>query len=96
MSGINRRRFKGNRRTFMSKWQEQEKRILAVIGDEDADPHEAMQLWYKHLTAHLTLPCEVTGIEDLQWEEFYVMGPGSRAEYQRLRRKRPSYRDVFN
>jgi hypothetical protein len=49
----------------------------------------------RHLVSHLSLPCEVTGIEDFQWEEFYVIGPGDKAEYDRLRRNRPSYRDVF-
>jgi hypothetical protein len=41
------------------------------------------------------LPCEVTGIEDFQWEEFYVFGPGNKMEYQKLRMNRPSYQDVF-
>jgi hypothetical protein len=41
------------------------------------------------------LPCEVTGVEDFRWEEFYVFGPGSKREYQQLRQDQPSYRDVF-
>lgn len=79
----------------MKEWDEQKQRILAVIGDEDINPDDGMKLWYRHLAAHLALPCDVTGIEDFQWEEFYVLGPGDKTEYQRLRRKRPSYRDVF-
>ena len=79
----------------MKKQQEQERRILAVIGDYDTSTRKAFQLWYKNLSANLTLPCETTGIEDFRWEEFYVFGPGNRAEYQRLRRDRPSYKDVF-
>jgi len=76
-------------------WRESEQRILALIGDEDIERDEAIHLWYRHLLAHLKLPCDVTGIEDFQCEEFYVLGPGSKTEYQRLRKNRPSYRDVF-
>jgi hypothetical protein len=74
---------------------EQEQRILAVIGDEDVEPDEAIRHWYCHLLSRLKLPCEVAGIEDFQWEEFYVFGPGNKTEYQALRRNRPSYRDIF-
>jgi hypothetical protein len=76
-------------------WREQEQRILAVIGDEDLDPVAATPRWYGHMASCLRLPCDVTGIEDFQWEEFYVLGPGDKAEYKRLQRARPSYRDVF-
>ena len=40
-------------------------------------------------------PCEVTGYEDFQWEEFYVFGPGSKEEYERLKKTQPSYRDRY-
>jgi len=74
---------------------QQDQRILAVIGNEEVASDEAQRHWYKHLISCLKLPCEVTGIEDFQWEEFYVVGPGDKIEYQKLRRKRPSYRDIF-
>jgi len=38
----------------------------------------------------------VTGIEDFQWEEFYVIGPGDQKEYQQLKKSRPSYRDRYD
>lgn len=79
----------------MKKWHEQEQRILTVIGNEDVEPGAALQLWYRHLLKSLRLPFEVTGIEDFQWEEFYVLGPGDKTEYQQLRKNRPSYRDLF-
>jgi len=75
--------------------REQEQRIISVIGDEDAEPAEAFSRWYDYLNMSLSLPCEVTGVEDFQWEEFYVLGPGSADEYKRLRQDRPSYRDMF-
>jgi len=79
----------------MSDWDEQEQRILAVIGDEDVEGDEAYRRWYEYLSSRLVLPCDVTGIEDFQWEEFYVIGPGDKAEYKRLRKNQPSYQDVF-
>ena len=79
----------------MNDWHEQEERILAVIGGEDVEGDEAYQRWYDYLTSRLVLPCDVTGIEDFQWEEFFVLGPGDKAEYKRLQRNQPSYRDVF-
>ena len=79
----------------MKESHRQDQRILAVIGSEDVESEEALRHWYEHLLSCLKLPCEVTGIEDFQWEEFYVVGPGDKTEYQNLRRKRPSYRDIF-
>ena len=52
-------------------------------------------MFFEHLRRSLVLPCEVTGIEDFQWEEVYVIGPGSRKEYERLKKHQPSYRDRF-
>jgi len=79
----------------MSKAREQERRILAAISDLDVKDEVAFRRWYKYLASHLTLPFDVTGIEDFQWEEFFVLGPANKAVYKRLQRKRPSYRDVF-
>ncbi len=31
----------------------------------------------------------------LRWEEYYVIGPGDRKEYERLRKNQPSYKDIF-
>jgi hypothetical protein len=66
-----------------------------VIGNEDVDASAGIQLWYRHLLSRLRFPCGVTGIEDFQWEEFYVVGPGNNTEYRELRKNRPSYRDLF-
>jgi hypothetical protein len=75
----------------------QDKRITAVIGDsEDLDLESSVQLYCEHLQRSLTLPCEVTGIEDFRWEEFYVIGPGNKKEYARLKENQPSYRDRYD
>lgn len=37
----------------------------------------------------------MTGIEDFSWEEYYIIGPGSKKEHDRLRKTRPSYLDTY-
>ena len=74
----------------------QDKRILAVIGDdENVEFDEARTLYYQHLKTTLILPCEVTGIEDFNWEEIYVFGPGDQEEYENLKKTQPSYTDKY-
>ena len=74
----------------------QDKRIIAVIGEsEDLDSDEARSLFYQHLKTNLSLPCEVTGVEDFRWEEIYVFGPGNQEEYEHLKKTQPSYTDKY-
>jgi hypothetical protein len=78
----------------MNKEDEQDKRIEAVL--DGADTFEsASEKFYNHLKVSLSLPCEVTGIEDFDWEEPYVFGMRPLKEYKRLKKTQPSYRDVF-
>jgi hypothetical protein len=37
----------------------------------------------------------VIGTEDFRWEEYYVIGPGSKVEHDRLRKHQPSYLDRY-
>ena len=37
----------------------------------------------------------MTGIEDFRWEEYYIIGPGSEKEHEKLRKTKPSYLDTF-
>ena len=73
-------------------------RIAKIIGEEpgEGDFGQCLQLFFEHLRANLVLPSEVTGVEDFQWEEYYVLGPGSPEEYAGLRATRPSYRDTYD
>lgn len=64
-------------------FEEQDRRVEAIVGAEDGDRG---QRWLTHLRATLQLPCDVTGIEDFRWEEPYVLGVWSGAEYRRLQR----------
>jgi len=74
----------------------QHKRITAIVGEfGDVEYGERRSLFCKYLDANLQLPCEVTGIEDFNWEEFYVIGPGNQHEYARLKKTRPSYTDKY-
>ena len=80
----------------MSEMDEQDQRIAAILGPDCEDDFDlCLERLYEHLCASLQLPCEVTGIEDFGWEEYYVIGPGDRGEYKKLRKDNPSYRDVF-
>ncbi len=72
------------------------KRIEAIVGSGETGTFEdQLGAFYEHMLRSLELPCEVTGIEDFRWEERYVLGGASRAEYERLRKIRPSYQDHF-
>ena len=42
------------------------------------------------------MPCHLTGQEDFLWEEEFVFGPGNKKEYEKLKKTRPSYTDIFN
>jgi hypothetical protein len=70
-------------------------RVETILGDGDRSFDEALDVLLKHLSANLTLPCEVTGTEDFQWEEPYVIGGWSQAEYKLLKKTQPSYRDRY-
>lgn len=70
------------------------RRIDEIVGDEE-DESRSAELWFKYLSQHLALPCDVTGSEDFRWEEPYVLGVGDPTEYRRLCRRQPSYRDIF-
>jgi hypothetical protein len=76
-------------------FDEQFARVQAILGDAEMDFDQAVNVLLAHLQANLRLPCEVTGIEDFRWEEPYVLGGWSRAEYKRLKKTQPSYTDRF-
>ena len=73
-----------------------EKRIAAILGNiEDLDFDQTIDIFFEHLKANLSLPCEVTGMEDFRWEEIYVFGPGDREEYEHLKKTQPSFTDRY-
>ena len=80
----------------MTDFDAQQARIHAIFGDdEQLNFEQAFERFYQHLQQSLKLPCDVTGIEDFRWEEYYVLGPGDEVEYQNLCITQPSYNDTF-
>lgn len=80
----------------MNKMDRQLQRIEALLGGSGERAFvELVRQFFDHLQRALVLPCEVTGIEDFDWEEYYVLGPGDPKEYARLRKSQPSYRDRY-
>jgi hypothetical protein len=80
----------------MMEMDEQDIRISEVIGDDEtASFKDCVEKFYNHLNQTLELPCDVTGIEDFRWEEYYVLGPGDPQKYATLRKKQPSFQDTF-
>ena len=74
----------------------QDERVEVILGDyAHSDFDEAVQAFCEYMKTHLSLPCEVTGIEDFDWEESYVFGPGRKREYEQLRETQPSFRDRY-
>jgi hypothetical protein len=75
---------------------EQFQRIDTILGDSrERGLKAAVEVYFQHLRNNLVLPCEVSGIEDFRWEEYYVIGPGRKTEHDRLRKQQPSYLDHY-
>ena len=74
----------------------QYERILSILQNENTRRTiENLKKYLAYLKKNITYPCLLTGIEDFLWEEFYVLGPGNKAEYEELKKTRPSYTDKF-
>jgi hypothetical protein len=80
----------------MSKMDEQEQRIDTIISEGVSMFEEALVIFFNHLKQSLQFSCVVTGIEDFDWEEYYVLGHGSQAEYKKLKKTQPSYQDKYD
>ena len=81
----------------MDEFDKQEKRIVAILGTKKYDVTGAtLKKYLKYLKKHVEFPCQLTGIEDFEWEEFYVLGPGDKMEYEELKEIQASYKDKFS
>jgi hypothetical protein len=80
-----------------SRIEEQERRIAKIFGQRKVpmSNQTTLRKYLDFLKRELEQPCQVTGIEDFPWEERYVMGFGNKAEYERLKKTRPSYTDIY-
>lgn len=77
--------------------EEQERRIAQILGQRKVPgvTPATLKKYLDFLKRELEYPFQLTGIEDFQWEERYVMGFDSQAEYQKLKKTRPSYTDTY-
>lgn len=75
---------------------EQDRRVMAILETDAPEVDEAsLRKYHAYLDIHLQKPCMLTGTEDFRWEEYYVLGPGSKKEYEQLKKTRPSYTDEY-
>ena len=74
-----------------------ENRIAKVLNAHEVPEvdEENLLKYRKYLLGRLDKGTVLTGREDFPWEEKYVIGPGNRAEYERLKKKNPSYKDEY-
>ena len=71
--------------------------ILCVDNEEDMEvTDQTLAKYFSYLNENIDFSGVVTGIEDFTWEEFYVIGPGDRKEYEKLKKSRPSYTDKYD
>jgi len=81
----------------MGKIEKQEARISAILATKKLAVSKAkLKTYLRYLKGRLEFPVKVKGIEDFEWEEYYVFGPGSEREYEQLKKTNPSYTDTFN
>ncbi len=78
-------------------WEVFEQKLEEILGTSNLEVNPTnLKKYFKYLKQNLTIPCLVTGMEEFEWEEHYTMGPGSKKEYQKLKKTQPSYTDEFN
>lgn len=73
-----------------------ESKISKILGNKkiNADLKNTIK-YLDYLKKNFQVPCQVTGIEEFEWEEEYLMGFGTKKEYARLKKTQPSYNDKF-
>ena len=81
----------------MDEYEKQEKRIIVILGTKKLNvTRKTLNTYLAYLKNHIEIPCQLTGIEDFEWEKRYVFGFGSKKEYEKLKKTQPSYKDKFN
>ena len=82
-----------------SKFDQQKQRILDILQVQDEEDsffsEENLKTYLDYLKKNLEFPCLLIGIEDFPWEERFVLGYGSKKEYEKLKKTQPSYTDTF-
>ena len=73
------------------------RRTAQVFRKEEAPEvnEKTLKVYLRYLRRDVEFPCMLIGSEDFEWEEFYIIGPGSKKEHERLRKTHASYLDTF-
>jgi hypothetical protein len=81
----------------MSDYDEQDRRIAMILGEDDVVEVNAttLRIYLDYLMKNINLPCHLTGIDEFAWEERFVFGHGSKAEYEKLKKTQPSHTDTY-
>jgi hypothetical protein len=80
----------------MDECNEQDQRIAEILGADNLTVTlESLTLYRDYLRRNLDTPCIMTGIEGFSWEEKYVFGYDDKTEYETLKKKQPSYTDIY-
>lgn len=69
-------------------FKKQQERIEKVFSNKYSEIFkctETLETYRKFLIRNRVKPVEMTGVEDFDWEEFFVFGPGSKKEYEILK-----------
>jgi hypothetical protein len=70
---------------------------MTILGTKKLDvTRKTVRTYLSYLKKHVEIPCQLTGIEDFEWEEPYAFSYGSKREYEELKKTQPSYTDKFN
>ncbi|MBW4495282.1 MAG: hypothetical protein KME26_19780 [Oscillatoria princeps RMCB-10] len=73
-----------------------ENRIKAILGPKQLEVSETtLKTYLEFLKKKLKMPCPVKASQEFEWEEDYLYGPGSKKEYEKLKKTRPSHTDTF-
>lgn len=81
------------------RFKNHEKRIEQIFNnkfDDISRRSETLVFYKSYLEANLKFPVRITGNESFDWEECYIIGMGSNREYEKLKKTRPSYTDIFS
>jgi hypothetical protein len=76
---------------------DQDERIASIFYTDEVPEvtDDALKTYLQYIKDNLDDACEITGIEDFEWEEYYFFGPGSKKEHEKLRKTRPSFMDRY-
>lgn len=75
---------------------DEEERISNLLQSDDTGVTEDNQeVFFEYLKKNIQKPCFMTGLEDFEWEEPYLLGGRSSIEYEKLKLTNPSYTDHF-